>query len=94
MAQEHPLVLDEPEPSAVFLAFGDSTLNLELRAFIATRDHFVTALHEVNLAIEKAFREAGIEIAFPQQDINIRGIDSLLQLTRTNEPQSETRKVA
>ncbi len=77
VATRHPLVLREPEPTAVFVNFGDSTLNLELRAFIASRDHFTTVLHEVNVAIERTFREANIEIAFPQQDLHIRSINGL-----------------
>jgi potassium efflux system protein len=77
VGRRHPLVLSEPAPSAVFVAFGDSTLNLELRAFIGSRDHYGTVLHEINVAIEKAFRKAGIEIAFPQQDLHIRSVNGL-----------------
>jgi potassium efflux system protein len=58
----------------VFLGFGDSTLDLELRGFIASRDTYGRVLHELNVAVERAFRESGIEIAFPQQDINIRSL--------------------
>lgn len=74
IANKHPLILDDPAPSAVFKGFGDSTLNLELRAFIGNRDDYIPTLHEVNLAIGRAFRKAKIEIAFPQQDIHIRSI--------------------
>jgi potassium efflux system protein len=28
--------------------------------------------HGMHMAIDKAFREAGIEIAFPQRDIHVR----------------------
>jgi potassium efflux system protein len=75
VADEHPLVLREPAPTAVFVGFGASTLDLELRAFLGNRDHYGTALHEINLAIDKEFRAAGLEIAFPQQDLHIRDID-------------------
>jgi potassium efflux system protein len=75
VAQEHPLVLREPAPTAVFVGFGASTLDLELRAFLGNRDHYGTALHEINLAIDKEFREASLEIAFPQQDLHIRDIN-------------------
>jgi potassium efflux system protein len=94
IAAEHPLVLNEPEPSAVFCGFGNSTLDLELRAFIATREHFVTVLNEVNTAIEQRFREANIEIAFPQQDIHIRGISGLGEVTDRDNDQDKTRKAA
>jgi potassium efflux system protein len=90
---EHPLVLDEPKPSAVFTGFGASTLDLELRAFVGSRDHFVTVLHELNTRIERAFREQGIEIAFPQQDLHIRSLSGVFPMVS---PQSEegTKKAA
>lgn len=80
IAKEHSLILDEPAPTAVFVGFGASTLDLELRAFLASRDDYGRVLHEVNVAIERQFREAGIEIAFPQQDIHIRSITAALPL--------------
>ncbi|MFK7819369.1 MAG: mechanosensitive ion channel domain-containing protein [Planctomycetaceae bacterium] len=77
VAEEHPIVLKEPEPSAVMTAFGDSTLNFELRVFIPRRDEFAQILHELNTAIDRKFRAANIEIAFPQCDINVRGLEQL-----------------
>lgn len=78
IAADHPLVLDEPAASAVFTAFGSSTLDLELRAFLASRDNFPELQTDLHLEIEKRFAEAGLEIAFPQQDIHIRSIDTAL----------------
>jgi potassium efflux system protein len=75
VAQKHPLILDNPAPSAVFIGFGASTLDLELRMFLGSRDHYGIALHEINVAIDRVFREAGLEIAFPQQDIHIRDVN-------------------
>lgn len=72
LAGEHPLVLAEPKPKAIFVGFGNSTLDLELRAFLANRDDFPLVKSDLNVAIEAAFREAGLEIAFPQQDLHIR----------------------
>ena len=80
VAEEHPIVLKEPEPSAVMTAFGDSTLNFELRVFIPRRDEFAQILHELNTAIDRKFRAADIEIAFPQCDINVRGLEQLTAL--------------
>ena len=68
------MILEQPAPAAIFKEFGDSTLNLELRAFINNRDDYPRVLHEVNVAIERAFRKADLEIAFPQQDLHIRSI--------------------
>ena len=75
-AAEHPLVLSEPEPTAVFMGFGDSTLDLELRAFIMGRDQVFEVRDQLNLAINRSFKDAGLEIAFPQRDLHIRSVDS------------------
>ena len=80
VATEHPAVLKEPESSAVMTAFGDSTLNFELRVFIPRRDEFSQITHELNTAIDRKFRQAGIEIAFPQCDINVRGLEQFANL--------------
>jgi potassium efflux system protein len=69
-------VLDEPAPRALFLGFGESSLELDLRVFIPSIDPFLATKHELHAAIDKAFREAGIEIAFPQRDIHVRSVSS------------------
>ncbi|MHC4713677.1 MAG: mechanosensitive ion channel domain-containing protein [Planctomycetota bacterium] len=74
VAEEHPNVLADPPPGALFLGFGDSSLNFELRVFIAGIEHFLQVRHDLHLAIDDAFREAGIVIAFPQQDVHIRSV--------------------
>ncbi len=74
IAKDEDLVLDDPPTSVLFTAFGDSSLNFELRVFVASPTAFRAVRHSINLAIDAAFREAGIEIAFPQRDIHIRSI--------------------
>ncbi|MHC4142175.1 MAG: mechanosensitive ion channel family protein, partial [Planctomycetota bacterium] len=75
-AHDCPHVLDDPPPRALFLGFGDSALELDLRVFIPSIDHFLAAKHELHETIDKAFREGGIEIAFPQRDIHVRSVRS------------------
>jgi len=75
IAQDHPEVITgrpSMEPFVLFLGFGDSSLNFELRAFIRNIDHRLRVISDLNFAIDAAFREAGIEIPFPQRDIHIR----------------------
>ena len=69
-------VLDEPAPNVVFLEFGDSALTLELRVYIGHRELWPRIVHEVHLAVDDAFREAGIEISFPQRDLHLRSVDA------------------
>jgi potassium efflux system protein len=70
-------VLHEPPARAFFMGFGESSLNFELRAFVANVDQRTSVLHELNMAIDRTFREAGIEIAFPQRDLHIRSVDGV-----------------
>jgi potassium efflux system protein len=72
VAKNYPLTIAEPAPTAFFTEFGDSSLNFELRTFIANAGDFRLAKHELNLAVDAAFREAGIVIAFPQLDLHIQ----------------------
>jgi potassium efflux system protein len=80
LAKAHPHVLKEPAPSALLKGFGNSTLDLELRVFVGTGEVKGDVQHDLNVAIDRAFREAGIEIAFPQQDIRIRGLPATLKI--------------
>ncbi|WP_455385332.1 mechanosensitive ion channel family protein [Acidihalobacter prosperus] len=75
IAKEHPLVIQDssaiPNPYVLFLSFGDSSLNFELRAYIRDVGERLTVVSDLNFAIDAAFREAGIQIPFPQRDVHI-----------------------
>ncbi len=76
VANEHKDVLtDQPEvskPKALFRSFGDSALDFELRCFINQIDKIIDITSELNIAIDRAFREAGISIPFPQRDVYVK----------------------
>jgi potassium efflux system protein len=74
--KSHPHVMTEPPPMVTFAGFGDSTLNFEVRCFLPTAAIKLATIHELHLAIDKAFRESRIEIAFPQMDLHIRTVDA------------------
>ena len=75
VAGEHPQVVQGSgivqDPYVLFLSFGDSALDLELRVFIHDIGKRLTVLSDLNFAIDTAFREAGIDIPFPQRDVHI-----------------------
>jgi potassium efflux system protein len=71
IARENLMVLSQPEPSALFLGFGDNSLNFELRVFVRGLEYRLSVIHHLHLAIEREFRNAGINIAFPQRDIHL-----------------------
>jgi potassium efflux system protein len=95
LADENTRVLQDPKPRALFLGFGDSVLNLDLRAYVANLEDLLPAKDELHTAIDEAFKKAGIEIAFPQQDIHIRTIGAALPLRddrRDGRPGAAARK--
>lgn len=67
-----PLVLAEPEPSVLFIGFGESSLNFSIRIFVSELSHRLQATHNIHLRLERAMREHGIVIPFPQRDVHIR----------------------
>ncbi len=69
-----PLILKEPEPSAWFIGFGDSSLNFSIFIFVGELANRLPATHDVLVRLEKAFGEHKIEIPFPQRDIHVRSV--------------------
>ncbi len=61
----------DPEPRALFLNFGDNTLDLELRCFIENVDYRLAVTSEINEIINRKFNDVGISIAFPQRDVHL-----------------------
>jgi potassium efflux system protein len=74
VAKGNPGVLDSPAPYVVFQDFGDSTLDFSLFVFIPSISALFRVRDGLNSAVDRAFRKAGIEIAFPQRDIHIRSV--------------------
>jgi small-conductance mechanosensitive channel len=72
IAEEHPQVLKEPKANVFFIAFGESSLNLELRGFVGNVNQAFGVRSDLHFEIFRRFRAAGIEIPFPQRDIHIR----------------------
>ena len=70
-AKTNTLVLKSPEPRAVFLGFGDNSLNFEVRVYVKGIEDWIPMLHKMNRTIDKEFRQAGITIAFPQRDVHL-----------------------
>jgi potassium efflux system protein len=75
IARKHPSVLAEPAPLAVFDRFGDSALNFTLLCW-SWVDKFFLTRSELTIAINNAFKEAGVQIPFPQQDVHVHWPDT------------------
>jgi small-conductance mechanosensitive channel len=71
-ARAQPRVLADPLPKAFVVVFADSGINLELGFWIADPEEGSMQIKsDIHLAIWKAFREAGIEIPFPQREVRL-----------------------
>ena len=62
-------ILKTPQPKALFMEFGDSSINFRLRFWVAYEDG-LTAKSEVSILIYKILAEKGITIPFPQLDVH------------------------
>lgn len=71
VAQSNPVVLQEPMPLALFDGFGDSSLNFRLLFWVAYDQSLVTK-SEIAVGVYNIFKEHGIEIPFPQVDVNMK----------------------
>jgi potassium-dependent mechanosensitive channel len=75
VARSDHRLLENPAPSALFLGFGDSSLNFSLRAWTDDFDNYLSIKSDLTLAVHDALYAAGIEIPFPQRDLHVRSVD-------------------
>ena len=69
--------LKNPEPVVRLMEFADSGIALELRIWLTDPQEGVGNIKsEINLAIWRGFKQAGITIPFPQRDVNLRYINA------------------
>ena len=75
VARAHADVLAAPAPTALFMGFGESSLNFELRIWTPDYDTYVRVASDLRASIFAAFKEAGIEIPYPQRDVHVKSTD-------------------
>lgn len=86
-------ILETPAPQVLFVGFGDSSLDFELRVFLKSFDDRVPVRHMIHTDIYRALEKAGISIPFPQRDLNIVSQNIPLELAeKTQAPRGKTRK--
>jgi small-conductance mechanosensitive channel len=74
VACEHPEVITDGRaagPKALFMGFGDSSLDFELRVRILRIPKRFDVISALNFEIDRRFREEGVTIPFPQRDLHI-----------------------
>lgn len=71
-ASANPRVLAEPEPAVRLMEFADSGITLELRVWLSDPEQGIGNVRsDINLAIWRSFKAAGITIPFPQRDVHL-----------------------
>jgi len=71
-AHEAARILKTPEPVCHLIGFGDSAVNLELRVWIDDpQGGVVNVKSGILTGIWERFRENGVQIPFPQRDVNL-----------------------
>jgi potassium efflux system protein len=73
-ARAHAKVLKEPPPNCWCVALGASTLDFELRVFVADVLERNAVRNDLHAAILRECRKRGVEIAFPQTDVWVRNL--------------------
>lgn len=75
VSSDHEQVITDSRaspPKALFMGFGDSSLDFELRVRILDIKKRYDVLSDLNFEINHQFSKEGIIIPFPQRDIHIR----------------------
>lgn len=87
-AAETPRVIDDPEPNCLLKGFGDNSVDLEVRIWVADpMNGCANVKSKVMLKIWEKFHEYDIEIPYPQRDLHVRSVDGITmqQLTRQHD---------
>jgi small-conductance mechanosensitive channel len=70
-----PRVLKDPKPACLLTGFGDNAVNLEARVWINDPQNGIASVKSDLLwGIWQRFQDHGIEMPFPQRDLNIKSI--------------------
>lgn len=67
----HPDIILIPEPTVVFMNFGDSALNFKIVFTLADSFNAQFLKSDIRFEIDKLFRENNVTIPFPQRDVHI-----------------------
>lgn len=83
-AEDVDLVLSDPPPKVQFLKFGSYSLDFRLLVWTRHPSRHPQIKSDINYRIEKLFRERGIEIPYPTQEVHFRGLQPPIETEAQN----------
>jgi small-conductance mechanosensitive channel len=72
-------ILEDPAPAVLFHSFGSSSLDFRVLFWVPDFDVSLSTSSAVGMAIRNALEQEGIEIPFPQRDVNLRDLSNVEQ---------------
>ncbi|HAF23401.1 MAG TPA: mechanosensitive ion channel protein MscS, partial [Blastocatellia bacterium] len=85
-AEDVENVLTDPPPKVQFLSFGGYSLDFRLLVWTRQPNRHPQIKSDINYRIEKLFRERGIEIPYPTQEVHFRGPQPPIETDAQNSP--------
>jgi len=73
VARAQPQILARPAPRCLFLEYGESAINFELRCWTDQPINYNRIRSDLNTAIYDAVQAAGISFPFPQREVRLLG---------------------
>ena len=93
VARAHKDVLQEPAPRALFMAYGDSSINFELRVWPSQFNQAAQVKSDLASAVYDAVSAAGMSFPFPQREVRVLNSD-IVKLAAKSSPHSDDDKSA
>jgi len=89
-AKDSPRILSSPPTTVWLRQYGDSSVDFEIQAWINDPEEGIGNVRsDVLKRLWKLFKQNGIEIPFPQRDVNLRDTAALRELIATLDGRAE-----
>ncbi len=75
IAKMHPQVINNPPPKVIMVDFAESSIDLELWAWIANARQRFTVKSDILKVLKKRFKIEGVEIPYPHRTIVLKNSD-------------------
>ncbi|MDE2817317.1 MAG: mechanosensitive ion channel [Chloroflexota bacterium] len=72
IVQNHPAILDDPEPRVFLRTFGDSALDFWVIAWVADLSDRFQTVSDLHHTVCATFQEKGIKVPYPQRTVYVR----------------------